>query len=275
MDLLRHLRFFVAVAEARHFGQAAVSLGMSQPPLSQGIQRLERELGVRLFDRDARGVRITAAGSALLPRAESMLEEAAELRAHAGRWTEPDEIRIGFAADLESQVPALVARLRHAGFTVAPTVDGSVPLADCVRDGQLDLAVLRHPIVVDGTRPREVRTLATRLEAPRGYGFDDWARIDLPVVVPPRRHHPAAHDQLVDSLRRAGHSGAVIEEADPVARAAYVAAGRAVRLSVGDAVGGSGASVIPLRVRVVLPVPADRRPHVDLERCAVALEAGL
>ena len=74
MDLLRHLRFFVTVADVRHFGHAADDLRMTQPPLSQGIARLESRLDVRLFDRNARGVHITPAGAALLPLAVDLVE---------------------------------------------------------------------------------------------------------------------------------------------------------------------------------------------------------
>ena len=74
MDLLRHLEFFVAIAEEEHFGHAAARLGIAQPPLSQGLQRLERALGVVLVDRSSRGARLNAVGRDLLPRARALLE---------------------------------------------------------------------------------------------------------------------------------------------------------------------------------------------------------
>lgn len=85
MDLVRHLECFVAVAEESHFGRAATRLGMAQPPLSQRIQRLEKELGVRLFERTSRQVAITEAGTLLLAEARELLARAESLRTAARR----------------------------------------------------------------------------------------------------------------------------------------------------------------------------------------------
>src|SRR5258707_12729063 len=72
---LRHLRYFLAVAETLHFSKAAQRLGMAQPPLSQQIKRLEEIIGHRLFDRTTRGVRLTAAGQLLVERARSTIHK--------------------------------------------------------------------------------------------------------------------------------------------------------------------------------------------------------
>lgn len=275
MDLLRHLRFFVTVAETRHFGNAAGHLGMTQPPLSQGVARLERQLGVRLFDRDARGVRITAAGAALLPGAADLLAAAEVLLAAASRHVEPDALRFGVVPELEERVAEVVGALA-AHSTVLPRVLPSVELSDLVADGELDLAVVRHPGLVDGSVAGEVVELRTRLETPpamKSRGAVRLAEVRLPIATAPRRHHPAAHDQLVDTLRRHGHSGATVEAPDPVTGQALVAAGRAVRLRR-NGVGILG-NPLPLRVRVLYPAHPLRRRDLPYDALVDRVEAAL
>src|SRR4051812_37908975 len=83
MPDLRHLRYFVTVAETLSFARAAERLHVSQPPLSRQIQALEAGLGTPLFVRTKRSVRLSAAGAALLPEAQRLLEQAEALRDHA------------------------------------------------------------------------------------------------------------------------------------------------------------------------------------------------
>ena len=99
---LRHLRYFVAVAEELHFGRAADMLGISQPPLSQQIQALEQELGVRLFERSNRHVALTDAGRLFLEETRQTLAQVSKSvdvvrRAEQG---EIGELQIGFTLSL-------------------------------------------------------------------------------------------------------------------------------------------------------------------------------
>ncbi|WP_406567697.1 LysR family transcriptional regulator [Actinoallomurus soli] len=136
---LRQLRYFVAVAEELHFGRAAERLLIAGPSLSQQIKALERDLGVRLFDRDRRSVALTPAGAALLPHIRDLLERADDLRRRAGRISGSETVRLGYVnwvpADLTARASA-VAELRVDTWIVP-----SHAQAGRVADGGLDLAV--------------------------------------------------------------------------------------------------------------------------------------
>ncbi|MFD5839968.1 LysR family transcriptional regulator [Streptomyces chartreusis] len=136
---LRQLRYFVAVAEELNFGRAAERLLIAGPSLSQQIKALERDLGVRLFDRDRRSVSLTPAGAALLPHTRALLERADDLKGRAGRLAGSESVRLGYVNWLPTDVTsrtASVARV-HIDAWVAP----SHTQAARVADGSLDLAV--------------------------------------------------------------------------------------------------------------------------------------
>jgi DNA-binding transcriptional LysR family regulator len=136
---LRQLRYFLAVADELNFGRAAERLRIAGPSLSQQIKALERDLKVRLFDRDRRSVTLTANGAALLPHARALVEQADDLRRRAAGLSTSEPVRIGYVKWCPpdwAERAAGVARLR-----VDTWVMPSHTQAARVSDGSLDLAI--------------------------------------------------------------------------------------------------------------------------------------
>ncbi|WP_327433211.1 LysR family transcriptional regulator [Streptomyces sp. NBC_01236] len=136
---LRQLRYFVAVAEELNFGRAAERLLIAGPSLSQQIKALERDFGVRLFDRDRRSVSLTPAGAALLPHTRALLERADDLQRRAGRLSGSEPVRLGYVNWLPPDLTARTAAVAqlHIDAWIAP----SHTQAARVAAGGLDLAV--------------------------------------------------------------------------------------------------------------------------------------
>src|SRR6478609_5878712 len=151
MDL-RHLRYFVAVAEERHFTRAAERLGIKQPPLSLQIKQLEQELGTPLFRRLTRGVELTEPGRLLLDEARQILEQVERTKANVRNRArgETGRIRVGFAGAsyFHPRVPGLIQayRERYPDVLLLPVQSNTPYLVEALRNGSVDVAFVRPPL---------------------------------------------------------------------------------------------------------------------------------
>ena len=143
---LRLLRYFVAVAEERHFGRAAARLHMSQPPLSRAIRQLEADLGHRAADRSPTGVTLTSAGALLYDEARTLLEQADQARARVAAAGAPT-LTVGTIADsAEEAGTRLAAAFRQQNRGRRPdSRDGFYRPDRGVRAGLADVAITRTP----------------------------------------------------------------------------------------------------------------------------------
>jgi DNA-binding transcriptional LysR family regulator len=149
---LRHLRYFVAVAEEGHVTRAAERLGIQQPPLSQQIRALERELDVQLFRRKPRGVELTDAGRSLLDDARAILTHIDRACATTRRTArgEKGRICVGFtsSAPFHPFVPRVIRAFRESFPLVSLTLEesGTTELIEDLRNDRIDAAFIRTPV---------------------------------------------------------------------------------------------------------------------------------
>ncbi len=225
---LRHLRYFVAAAEEENFGRAAQRLNLAQPALSRQIRDLERELGVALFDRIGRGVRLSAAGAAFLEDARRVLAatRGAAEHARAVGLGEAGTLRLGLldSAAWGGEVPTALARFRraHPAVRLELTAANSVSQTAAIEAGQLDAGFLyRQGALPAGLVRRPVREDRLLAALPRGHRLaagratlraSDLA--DEPFVWFARAVAPTYFDRAMAAFATAGLVPRVVQEGE-------------------------------------------------------------
>jgi DNA-binding transcriptional LysR family regulator len=223
---LRLWRQFAAVAQELHFGRAARSLHMTQPPLTQAIAQLERLLEVRLFERTKRSVQLTAAGEALLPQVRELLARARALpaQARAAAGGELGRLRIAFVSTVGfALLPQWlrVFRARHPQVHMELIeATGDVQLEAFAR-GEVDAGFMLHSpgFAPAGLSHRQVAREPLVLAVPEAHPLAAAARLSLPqvlaepLVIFPRRIVPSLHDAILGMYHAAGREPRIVQEA--------------------------------------------------------------
>ncbi|MGY0486834.1 LysR substrate-binding domain-containing protein [Streptomyces sp. WG-D5] len=267
---LKHLTGFVAVAEELHFGRAAERLHVAQSPLSQQIKLLERDLGVKLFERTTRSVRLTPAGQALVEPARKLLADASVVRrtVRAAHLGEVGRVSVGFAgASSYAVLPLLTRAVTSQLPGIELVLEGQTYSGEALRritDGTLDIGFVALP-VRRGITARVVRMERLVLAVPDSHPLADRAEVpvralaDEPIVTFPLSRESAVRDAIVQACHDAGFAPRIAQEApDSYNMLALVGAG------VGVAVVVESARNISLEHVVFRPLAGDGVPVLPI-----------
>jgi DNA-binding transcriptional LysR family regulator len=223
---LRQLRYFVAVADETSFTRAAAGLHIAQQSLSQQITVLERSLGARLFDRDARGTRLTAVGQLFLPEARAVLARADEAVATLGRAVrgEIGTVRLAFLTTTANYLLPPIVRVireRFPDLEVTTAEAAIAELVDGLRQRRFDLAFTRPPLVT-GLASRTLLTEEVCAVLPADHPLAGRASLKLadlagePWVLTPRTSWEPWHHSYDADFAAAGFTPRVVQRAATV-----------------------------------------------------------
>jgi DNA-binding transcriptional LysR family regulator len=212
---LRHLRYFVTVAEELNFTRAAERLHMAQPPLSLAIRQLEQELGAPVFVRSSRDVRLTIAGETLLDGARNSLSEVERALASARRAADGElgSLRVGFSWSARFETLPKIGRAFRSRFPDVELLteemwNSRMPAA--LRSGAIAVAVSLCPDMDAGVSYEPVRHEVAVALLPAGHPLAGEREIELSLlaneefVLFPRELAPRLHDVFVGLCRTAG-----------------------------------------------------------------------
>jgi len=255
---LRHLRYFLVVAEERHITRAAARLGLQQPPLSQQIHALENELGTKLFTRLPRGVELTPAGEGFLEEARAVLSgvERATVRARAAAMGQRGRISIGLttSASLHRGVTRTLRAYAdsHAAVSLDLHANSAAGLTEALLRGGVQVAVIRAAVA----RPADLifKELAREnmlMALPAGHHLvsrtASGANAPIPLralaverLILVRRHAaPGMYSNVVDACHKAGFEPLIIAEVEQMLT------------SINLVAAGVGISLVPASIREI------------------------
>jgi len=263
---LRHLRYFLAVADELHFGRAAERLGMSQPPLSQQIRQLEELVGARLFTRTNRRVTLTDAGKLFLIEAQDILarvHHAIDLAQRAQRG-EVGELRIGFtrSTPLSGHIPRAIFAFRQAAPSVQLQLQemNSLTQIDALLDHRLQVGIVRGNVLPDTLVSkrlfrdplvavlREDHPVLARLSKKSRRLRIEWLAQESFVLFG-RSAGAGIHDHVITLCRNAGFTPRVVQDAHEASTiVGLVAAGLGVSILPASCknIGVTGVAYVPL-----------------------------
>ncbi|MGA3310939.1 MAG: LysR family transcriptional regulator [Xanthobacteraceae bacterium] len=226
---LRHLRYFVAVAEELNFTRAAKRLGISQPGLSLQIRQLEKELDTPLFHRRTRGVELTNAGKLMLEEAHVILKQVETTKIGVRRRGRGETGRINVGSSgggyFHPLIPAIIREygMKYPDIVLTPEASNSALAVARLRTGQIDIAFIRPPIGDnDGLVIEPLVDEDFLMVLPAGHALSGSASAPLAAlaketfVLPPRAINPGAYDSVIAACHRAGFSPALGQEAPEI-----------------------------------------------------------
>lgn len=226
---LRHLRYFVAVAETQHFTRAAELLGMSQPPLSQQIQRLEHEIGTPLLKRLTRGVELTDAGRAFLPDAIAIVQLAdmALEKARGVARGMSGQMSLGFASSVAFGAPVFelirAFKTRYPAMELITREENMALLMQDLGEGLLDAAFIRLPC--ESSKAFNLKVIATeemKVALPASHALSQQQSVALTqlaeesLIIFPREVAPSLFELIVSACLRAGFDATRFQQAPQI-----------------------------------------------------------
>lgn len=247
---LRHLRYYLAVAQELNFSRAAEKLNMAQPPLSRQIQQLEAELGIQLFDRESRPLKLTPGGRLFREQALAVIQRMEELQGAMQRFAASERPRfvIGFVPSvIYARLPRVIRGLRQRAPEVELSLIEMMSLEQisALKEGRIDVGFGRVRFDDPALRREVMREERLVVALPLGHPLAGEQPISLadlagePLVVYPREPRPSYADQVLSIFRDRGLEPAQIIEV------------RELQTAIGLVASTMGVCLVPASVRLM------------------------